>query len=159
MRQNLFDVGIITGLGFWNLFWTCNAEVSELLLACGLLWGHVCMLVLHIYTCFGYNYASRLILEFHDAFYIQWYFAVFTMVTHLHCLHNSSGNYQGVTHCKLYSQYEVKILFSLLAKLRFFAGFSYSLQVIVVTASSVSHRRLKFLPLTIYDHLPIYSLS
>jgi len=55
---------IITGLGFWNLFGTCNAEVSELLLACGLFWGLVCMLVLHIYTFFRYNYASRLILNF-----------------------------------------------------------------------------------------------
>jgi len=42
--------------------------------------------------------------------------------------------------------------------LRFFAGFPYSLQVIVMTASSVSHRCLRFLPLTIYDHLPIYSI-
>jgi len=137
----------------------CSAVVSELLLACGLFWGLVCMLVLHIYTCFRYNCASRLILEFHDAFYIQWYFAVFTMVTHLHCLHNSSGNYQGVTHYELYSQYGVKILFSLSAMLRFFAGFPYSLQVIDMTASSVSHKHLRFLPLTIYDHLPIYSVS
>ena len=70
-RQNLFDVGIITGLGFWNLFGTCNTEVSELLLACGLFWSIVCVLVLHIYTYFGYNSASRLILKVHDAFYIR----------------------------------------------------------------------------------------
>jgi len=41
----------------------------------------------------------------------------------------------------------------------FFADFPYSVQVIVMTASSVSHRCLRVLPLTIYDRLPLYSVS